>query len=257
MRTTTRARSRILLLLALLAISAVPSLAGATHAWGPYHWARTSNPFTLQLGDNMSSDWDTYLATASRDWSKSKVLDTTIAGGGTGAQQCRATLGRVEVCNAWSGNNGWLGLATIWIDGEHIIQGTARMNDYYFSQARFNTSAWKRLVVCQEVAHTFGLAHQDEDFANEPLGTCMDYSSDPVPNQHPNRHDFEQLEIIYDHLDSTTTVGSLASAFTNADMSTQTQWGKVIRKSADGRPSLYVRNFGAGQKVFTFVFWAP
>jgi hypothetical protein len=67
MRTTTRARSRLLLLLALLAISAVPSLAGATHAWGPYHWARTSNPFTLLLGDNMSSDWDTYLATALRD----------------------------------------------------------------------------------------------------------------------------------------------------------------------------------------------
>jgi hypothetical protein len=29
---------------------------------GNYHWARTSNPFTLKLGDNVSSAWDSYSA---------------------------------------------------------------------------------------------------------------------------------------------------------------------------------------------------
>src|SRR5512144_3097541 len=52
--------------------------ATANHAWGNYHWARTSNPFTLKLGDNLSSSWDAYLATTSSDWSKSTVLDTTV-----------------------------------------------------------------------------------------------------------------------------------------------------------------------------------
>ena len=26
----------------------------ANHSWGGYHWARTSNPFTVKLGDNVS-----------------------------------------------------------------------------------------------------------------------------------------------------------------------------------------------------------
>ncbi|MDP9369948.1 MAG: hypothetical protein M3Q03_17030, partial [Chloroflexota bacterium] len=39
----------------------LPTPAGATHAWGNYHWARTSNPFTLMAGDNVHSTWDPYL----------------------------------------------------------------------------------------------------------------------------------------------------------------------------------------------------
>src|SRR3990167_9769455 len=83
----------------------------ASHSWGSYHWARTSNPFTLKLGDNLSSSWDPYLVTTSTDWSVSPVLDTTIVAGGTTPRNCRATSGRVEVCNSKYGNNGWLGLA--------------------------------------------------------------------------------------------------------------------------------------------------
>lgn len=35
------------------------------------------------------------------------------------------------------------------------------------------------LVTCQEVGHTFGLDHRDENFDNGNLGTCMDYTNDP------------------------------------------------------------------------------
>lgn len=30
-------------------LAAFPFSAGATHAWGNYHWARTANPFTRPL----------------------------------------------------------------------------------------------------------------------------------------------------------------------------------------------------------------
>jgi hypothetical protein len=30
-----------------------------------------------------------------------------------------------------------------------------------------------------------------ETFDNPILGTCMDYTSDPTTNQHPNRHDYD------------------------------------------------------------------
>jgi hypothetical protein len=45
----------------LLALAAFSPAAQANHSWGKYHWARTSNPFTLQLADNVSPTWDDHL----------------------------------------------------------------------------------------------------------------------------------------------------------------------------------------------------
>lgn len=53
--------------------------AAANHSWGGYHWARTSNPFTLKVGDNVSAAWDGYLDEAITDWSVSSVLKETAA----------------------------------------------------------------------------------------------------------------------------------------------------------------------------------
>ena len=246
----------------LFAVGALASVAYANHSWGGYHWARTSNPFTLKLGDNVTSAWDAYLAGASADWSQSNVLDTTIVAGGVKSpKNCRPTAGRIEVCNAKYGNNGWLGLAQIWITGGvHISQGIAKMNDTYFNTSQYNTPAWRRLVMCQEVAHAFGLDHQDENFNNPNLGSCMDYTGDPdgpLSNEHPNAHDFEQLGIIYAHLDTTTTVGAGVSPRNGkANLDSPTEWGQVVRQDARGRSSLYERDLGGGRKVVTFVFWA-
>lgn len=184
--------------------------AGASHSWGGYHWARQSNPFALKLGDNVSSLWDGNLALASSDWSQSTVLDTTIVTG-QAKGNCRPTKGRVEVCNKSYGFNGWLGVAQIWLGGNHITQGIVKMNDSYMSSAPYNTNAWRQFVMCQEIGHAFGLDHQDENFGNANLGTCMDYTNDPSTNQHPNQHDYGQLVTIYSHLDSSTTVGQSVS----------------------------------------------
>src|SRR5262245_8358317 len=107
----------------------------ANHSWNGYHWARTSNPFTVKLGDNVSGPWDSILVTTSSDWSQSTVLDMTIVTGGTIPKRCRPTNGRVEVCNATYGNTGWLGVAQIWVSGSHITQGTVKLNDTYFNTA--------------------------------------------------------------------------------------------------------------------------
>ena len=85
----------------------------------------------------------------------------------------------------------------------------------------------------------------------------MDYSNDPTPNQHPNQHDYEQLELIYSHLDTTSTFSQSTTAFAgNVDITNPSEWGKEIRKSSDGRTSLFERDLGRGNKVFTFVIWA-
>ena len=55
---------------------------------------------------------------------------------------------------------------------------------------------------CQEVGHMLELDHQDENFNNANFATCMDYTNNPSTNQHPNKHDYDQLLSIHSHLDS-------------------------------------------------------
>jgi hypothetical protein len=241
-----------------LVLAATANLAYASHSWGFYHWARTGNPFTVKLGDNLTSAWDPYLATTSSDWSVSSILDTTIVPGvNPRPKSCKPALGRVEICNTTYGSNGWLGIAQIWINGDHITQSVVKMNDTYFKMAKYNKPAWKNLVLCQEVGHAFGLDHQDENFGNLPLGTCMDYSNDPVPNQHPNAHDYEELEEIYAHLDGSTTLSAVSPSTSNpSDLDDPAAWGKAQRTSSDGKGIVYERDLSDGHKVVTFVIWA-
>jgi hypothetical protein len=230
----------------------------ATHSWGNYHWARTANPFTLKLGNNVTSSWGGYLATTSNAWSKSTVLDTTIVTG-LGGRNCKAQTGRVEVCSRTYGNNGWLGLAQIWISGSHITKGVAKMNDTYFNLPQYNNNDEKLHVMCQEVGHTLGLGHTSEDGTSQK--TCMDYSNDPESTL-PNAHDYDMLEQIYAHTtDTFTTIAATKAAGASAlaqsgDFENASEWGRAIRHSSDGKPSLYVRDLAKGEKVFTFVIWA-
>ena len=48
----------VLMFVLILALAAFPASVSANHSWGNYHWARTINPFTLKLGDNVTSAWD-------------------------------------------------------------------------------------------------------------------------------------------------------------------------------------------------------
>jgi hypothetical protein len=233
----------LLLIAAGFLASAGASSALASHSWGGYHWARTSNPFTIKLGDNVSGAWDSMLQTASSDWSRSNVMDTAIVAGSTRPKNCRPTLGRVEVCNARYGNTGWLGVAQIWLQSgtTHIVQGTVKNNDYYFgnSSYQYNNTAEMQHVICQEIGHTFGLDHQDESGIS--LNTCMDYyhntSAADTKSTHPNQHDYDELGLIYQHLDSTSTVG-------------QVPFGGAPQASK------YVAHLSDGSWLVTFVSWA-
>ena len=230
--------------------------AEADHSWGGYHWARIANPFTLKVGDNVSSAWDSYLRTSESDWSVSTVLDLSVVTGQANPKTCKAVKGRVEVCNSKYGKNGWLGIASVWVSGSHITQGAVKLNDTYYNTTTYNTPAWRNLVMCQEIGHTLGLDHQDEAFDNPNLGTCMDYTSDPSTNQHPNQHDYDMLEEIYAHVDGVTTLAQSLFGAPAEIGNDRGDWGKEVRKSKDGKTSLFAKELKKGEKVFTFVVWA-
>jgi hypothetical protein len=186
---------------ALLVGAIVSATAFANHSWGTYHWARTANPMPLQVIDSVTSFWNQELVIAIDEWNASVALDMSITSANDSRKtrrRCRMEDGKIRVCNHSYGNNGWLGLATIGIDGNgHIDKGTAQMNDSYSSY--WQDPDEKRHVMCQEVGHLFGLGHTSEDGTSQK--TCMDYSSDPQSIS-PNSHDYNQLSSIYSHTDA-------------------------------------------------------
>ena len=245
---------------AVLTLAASATPADANHSWNGYHWSRAANPFTVPLGDNLTSAWDGYLITASSDWSVSTVLDTGIQAGSTTGRKCRASSRTVQVCNAAYGRNGWLGLASIWISGGHITQGTVKVNDTYFAMASYNNVNEKLHVMCQEIGHTFGPTHQDESGIS--LDTCMDYYHNTgdadTKSTRPNQHDYDQLVTIYtSHYDAAAGAavvvgGGGAGAAGDAGDGDGTPPG-----ASRARGSWYVQEFGQGRTLLTHVFWAP
>ena len=255
---------------AALAVAIVaPGPASANHSWNGYHWARSANPFTVSFGNNLSSNWSSFLTQAAADWSitsgacnnPNNPVRGVVVSGGTNSRNCRPQTGHVEVCNATYGNTGWLGIAQIWVSGSHITKGSVKVNDTYFNTSTYNTPAWRAFVMDQETGHTLGLAHQDEDFNNPDLldacgrGSCMDYSADPTNNTKPNQHDYDELVIIYSHLDGAAAMSIPAPAEEGVDPDDPSAWGQSVR-FANGRAIGYERDLGAGNKIVTFVIWA-
>lgn len=255
-------RPRALVLVAALTFAAaLPSGASANHTWRGYHWARTTTTFTVNVGSNVSKGWSSYLGTAANDWSKSAIADMKVSGGATKSCSLSQSVGTIQVCNAFYGGTGWLGIAQISISGKHIVAATVKLNDTYFSTASYDTPAWRALVTCQEVGHGIGLDHQDENFGNANLGTCMDYTRLPDSNQHPNQHDFDQIASIYNHVDTTSTLqgatGFIAGAVQGlrAGEPADAAWGALVDASGSGHGSTYLRDLGGGAAIVTHVFW--
>lgn len=243
----------------------------ATNSWANYHWARTTAQFTLKVGDNLTTrEWKTYLQSASSDWNSPQAFGATSTPlltalvVGPGSKRCSMVSGTTQVCNGKYGNNGWLGLASINISGDHITQGTAKMNDTYFATSKYNNPNEKLHVVCQEVAHTFGLDHQSVDGSS--LNTCMDYFSNTGVNAlstastRPNLHDFDELNLIYSHVDGSTTVApQIANVASNAmddEITNNSEtWGDYNREQSHGQSAYYERYHHDGSKSLTHVYW--
>ena len=201
---------RILKVMGAFVFLGLSSTVWAGHAWGPYHWARMSNPFDLVVINSTTSDWDPYVADAILDWNfgtgiMSMTEDTSGSTAKRVRRQCKAPSGMIRICNLGYGYNGWLGIAGISIDGNgHIVKGYTKLNDSYFDTAYYNTDAWKQSVACQELGHDIGLGHQDENFGNTSLLSCMDYQDPPFES--PNQHDFDQIMTIYNYTDGYDTI---------------------------------------------------
>src|SRR5262249_11160150 len=102
---TTISRRMLIVVLVLAVFASFEAESYASHSWGGYLWARTSNPFTLKLGDNLTSaDWKSHLAQTSSDWNSPAKFSTTsplttAIFAGQSNKRCSAVAGTTQVCN--------------------------------------------------------------------------------------------------------------------------------------------------------------
>lgn len=188
----------------------------AFHNWNGYHWARTANPFPLPVINSTTQEWSASLAGTLSAWESNNSPIRFAAAYADDSRKarkrCQHVEGMMRVCNADYGYNGWLGLASIYLDSNgHITKGTAKMNDSYSS---YWDEAEMNHVMCQEIGHVLGLGHTSEN--GDVDGTCMDYSTDPS-SQWPNAHDYDELISLYAHPDSYDSFASLNTGGGNGD----------------------------------------
>lgn len=268
-------------LLVIVTLVAVPVF--AAHSWSTYHWRRTTSEVSPPVTMNIGAAWQPYTSRVMSDWNASTVINSPWSYGAiSSTKRCTSATGQIEVCNNTYGQNGWLGIAGISLSGGHIIKGYVKLNDTYYASATYNTPAWRRMVFCQEVGHTYGLGHVNETFTDLNTGSCMDYTNDPsgtkgtngtLSNEYTNSHDYSQLLVQYNHMDSAAvslpfddmvrdstrpeTIGEI--------LNKAGQWGEPIAFDEQGRPTTFFLKTGTNHKEgeaieegeLIDVFWAP
>lgn len=222
-------------LFVLIVSALVATVAFADHSWNNYHWARTTSSFNLKVYDSTTADYDTYVNVAIADWSNSTKLNMVKIESDTSdttRSSCSPTGGTIIICNYEYGSTGWVGLAGVWLDSNgHITRGYTKLNDSYMGgNGSYNTPEWRQMVTCQELGHDIGLDHQDENFNNTSLFTCMDYQVPPYP--YPNTHDYEQLVTMYTHVDTYNSYDSSGGTTPGNPPTTPSNFSAVA--SADG-----------------------
>ena len=284
--------------------------ASADHDWNNYHWpipttvptagvefnvwTRLTSGYWRNMTDGNGAQHD-IVAELIADWDDPSAepgaggvvytdylrpLDRGATGGDP--KKCNPISGDIVICSASYGFRGWLGVATVWINGSHITQATTKLNESYHNSGTYSSYSWRAAVACQEVGHDFGLGHQDENFNTDATESCMEYTSIPAKNETPDWHDFEQLKTIYDaHLaepppDTGGDDGGggpppgrgkngldplafreVGGAPAGAADASSRDWGTAIGFDAHGRPNVFGLSLGRGARKITHVTWVP
>ena len=253
-----------------------------------YHWFAGDGKVARAVGDNLTGVWrdENLLNGAIAQWNGSPVVDLKKSNGRSSCKQDTIGIhGRIEVCNRNYGGTlpeSALGIGRIVWKGEHIHQGVVLLDDFYFQTkgSVYNTPAWRKMVICQELGHTLGLTatgflkndpltHRDTTSGNKNLGTCLDYTNHPEGgsispdepgNLQPDKEDFRQLDAIYDHKDDINNIFNRQSPFDDRFLKVKpspNNMGRLILSSPDGRVKIYEKDYGQGRKITTHVLRAP
>jgi hypothetical protein len=150
--------------------------ASASHLWGCYKWASANIKYNISATSPYNSYYSQEARTDSNSWHN--YTDVNFVTG----------VGGVSMRSGLYGSTGWLGLATINIQGGcTIVSANTKLNRSYLDNGY--TADQKKRVACHEVGHTTGLQHN-------PLATSCLRSGGAAPSA-PNSHDRDVLNAMY------------------------------------------------------------
>lgn len=176
---------KFVVLVATVALLFQAGAALATNQWGTNHWA-TETLGSVSMTVSHSGFDGVATSAMLGEWSDTTPLAPVFIGEGKDGQIVVKT-GRSRL---------WLGRAQIWVDGSgHITKGQVKINTTLLAQLGYGSAATTH-VLCQELGHVFGLAHEYED------ESCMNDDTDFLGvYASPSAHDLGLLNTIYNHTD--------------------------------------------------------
>jgi len=192
-------------------------------ASGAFRWSTNGvGGLSLTILNAMEDSWEAELRTAVNNWEAGVPVDPlSLQIERTSYDYaCSAVDGKLKICNGDYGATRWRGINEVVLNKRTntIVSSAARMNEYYLPNGG---KAEQRLyTLCHELGHGFGLPHWDEDFYNEDLGNCMDYTSRPQNNMQPDAANFLYLGELYGNGTVTAALNSQVVAQQQEDDST-------------------------------------
>lgn len=172
----------------------VPRLPPNAYGWS----ANKDGGLELDILNACSDDYLPFVQTAIRNWEEGSPIDslTLFETRVPYEKDCEPenNMGKLKICNGDYGDTRWRGLNEVLIRQNVIVASGASLNQFYLD---FESDAQKLYTSCHELGHGFGLPHWDEDFFNEDLGNCMDYTQRPDLSTKPDASNFLYLAQLY------------------------------------------------------------